>query len=150
MLPIVYRVLVPGMLVTVLCGISAFFEYQSYIKSKKKSKKKRSEAIIYLIICLCGLSLAVYNSFDLVCKDYVTQQGTYLYYHRDREVYIEKLYFSVDGSDEYCYEFSWNTKQLEEGKQYKFTYAKRTMMLISIDEIETKTQEDDTSVLSKS
>lgn len=145
---IVYRIFVPGILCMILSGVFAFFEFRSYKKLKKKEKKlgyriKKTALIVYIMMSLLGGSLAVYGSFDLILKDYVTLQGTYSHNYRGKELYINEIHFLVNNSDHSCSAFLSDAKDLEIGKEYEYTYSKRTEMLLSIKEIQ-KTEEDDT------
>lgn len=119
-------------------GGGALYEFHSYrkLKGKENNKIKRNASYAFFAIALIGLSLSGYGGFDLILRDYVTQQGVYLSYDRGREIYIQKLFFSKNDINEFCYAFSWDTNELEIGKQCEFTYAKRTRMLISVEKID--------------
>lgn len=140
MWPVVYRILFPGVTLVVLSGMFSFFEFHAYKKKKRKkrNKSKRNTSLVWLIVSLFSLFYTTYCSMDLILKDYIIQQGTYMYYNRGREVYIQKVFFSVNDSKEFCYTFTNVSKNMKPGKQYKIVYAKRTLMLISIEENNTE------------
>ncbi len=137
MWPIVYRVLYPGIFGGILWGLMAFFGFRSYKKKKKKdkSKGKRNASIACLIISLFSFSVSAYDVWDVILQDFETQEGTFVKYYREWELYTRHIFFTVDNDEESCHAFSWDVNHLEAGKQYRFTYGKRTGMLISVEEV---------------
>ena len=127
---IVYRIIVPGILLIAIFCFAAFRGYKSY--KKKKSTKKKIAIFAYLCIALIGLVLSFIASLDLIYQDFIFENGQYKEYHRNRDV-IE-LIFNVKGEDERCFIFPTELRKfdLHEGDTYQFIYAKRTGMLISI------------------
>lgn len=100
---------------------------------KKEIKVKKTHGIIWSVIAAFSLIFAMYCSFDLILKDFVTRYGTYEYSNRDKDLLI--LWFSVSDGQDSCHTFKKNGKNIEEGTRYKFVYSKRTRMLIYIEEI---------------
>lgn len=142
MWPIIYRILIPGTLIVIVSVVLGILELHRYKKNKKKEKKQYKNiiaAVVYLGISIFGAFLTVDGSLDLVLQDFTTHTGTLLKTYRGREIYIYELYFSADSGKQYndfCYTFSSVVRgnQITEGKIYKFTYAKRTCMLLDIKE----------------
>ena len=135
MWPIIYRILFPSVFVVIFFGTTAVILCYRYLKLPEKRKPSKKAAMVFSAIALLGLFLAGYDSFDLILQDFVTQEGVYMHYYRGREVYINEIYFSTNDGSDFCYAFNMDTKDLTEGNQYKFTYGKRTRMLISVAEI---------------
>lgn len=86
--------------------------------------------------CLCmilvSFSFAVYDSFDLILQDYVTEQGYYLREYRDRLGW--NLHFKENGEVKTIFA-THGYDELVSGTQYEYTYAKRTNMLLDIHEV---------------
>ena len=135
---IIYRVLVPGILVSILFGL---FLLREIFHSKKKTASKNHRRLVLLYSCVIVLSLilSAYSSLDLVFRDFKVQEGVYVKDYRGKEVYIKEFLFLFDDEDDTvsCYSFSGsdNAKSLKQGKRYIVTYAKRTHMLLSVDEV---------------
>ena len=104
--------------------------------SSKKAKEARNIVIFFSFWFLLASWLAVDGSMDLVLKDFITHEGIYSHVHRGKEVYISELCFLINGEQDHCDAFSKDSKDLEEGARYRYTYAWRTGMLISIEKIE--------------
>lgn len=89
--------------------------------------------------CLCmilvSFSFAVYDSFDLILQDYVTEQGYYLREYRDRLGW--NLHFDENGEVKTIFA-THGYDELVSGTQYEYTYAKRTNMLLDIHEVAEK------------
>lgn len=137
MWPIIYRILVPGITLSVVAGLISLSSFRALKKGYKgkKTKKIKAEAVVFLMLSLFGLSIALYHSMDLIFKDFVTIQGVYSHYYRGKEIYMREIFFSTDNHDEFCYTFFDRMSDLEPGKQYEIVYAKRTLMMISVHEI---------------
>lgn len=141
MWPIIYRMFYPFLAAAVAFCLWAFFIYKSYKSSKRKMKKhkedkkrKKAEIIILLSVALLSISVGGYYSLDLILQDFVTQTGIYdtLYYDHD----LRKICFDVNGESESVLALGSYTKGLIEGYEYKFTYAKRSGMLLAIDRVD--------------
>lgn len=140
MQPIVRAILYPWVLAIIVFSIAAIVNYREMKKRiirRNKDLKRRKKMIITGCLCmiLVSFSFAVYDSFDLILQDYVTEQGYYLREYRDRldwNLHFEengevKTIFATHGYDE-----------LVPGTQYEYTYAKRTNMLLDIHEVAEK------------
>ncbi len=92
-----------------------------------------------IIGCLCmilvSFSFVVYDSFDLILQDYVTEQGYYLREYRDRLGW--NLHFKENGEVKTIFT-THGYDELVPGTQYEYTYAKRTNMLLDIHEVAEK------------
>lgn len=135
---ILYRIIFPGLVVSIIFALLAFFDYRVYKKRKMQGKQtltKKWKIVIFIAIALFGLFLSGFYTLDLILQDYVTQQGVYNKTYRGREVYIQELYFISGDHLEHCTAFAFDHKvqNLEIGENYKFTFAKRTGMLIAIE-----------------
>lgn len=141
MWPIIYRILVPYVLVFVLFFLLAIFEFKAYKKRKQKTKgrdnynKYKAYIIFYTTLSILGFSLAVYDSFDLIKKDFVTYQGIYDGCYRGRELYMREMEFWVDDEKITLYTFRETANKLKEGTEYKVTSGKRTGMIIAVEEV---------------
>lgn len=97
---------------------------------------KINKSIIFLLSLLTAFSLccSCYFSLDLVLKDFVTESGMYVKSHREN--FYERVFFDT-GKDKYqgYNVFSNNETDLflEKGFFYKYVYAKRTGVLISVE-----------------
>ena len=76
--------------------------------------------------------MSIYGSLDLIKKDFITQKGVYQKYYRGYEVYIREAQFDVNGRIETVDMFPSDSRNMEKGQLYEFTYAKRTDMLLDI------------------
>lgn len=140
MWPIIYRILYPMLTAAVGFSIWAFLDYRSYKSAKKRMEKhkddkkhKMVEIALLFGVAFLGLYMAGYYSLDLIFQDFVTQTGIYdrLYYDHD----VHKVFFDVNGESESVFALRSYTRELIEGEQYNFTYAKRTGMILNIDKI---------------
>lgn len=138
MWPIIYRIIVPSGLCFIVFLIIAVRNIRKYIRCKNIAKvtnrKKILDIVLSLIITVFSLLFAVYCSQDLIYRDYSTQQGIFESEFRDREIYMSKLIFNVDGEQKSCHAFvsTLREKNLQKGQVYQFTYARRTGMLLEI------------------
>ena len=103
MWPIIYRILVPGITLSVVAGLISLSSFRALKKGYKgkKTKKIKAEAVVFLMLSLFGLSMALYHSMDLIFKDFVTIQGVYSHYYRGKEIYMREIFFSTDNHDEF-------------------------------------------------
>ena len=116
MWPIIYRILYPYIFCFVLMSIFAAVSFHGYYKvknKKKRDKSKKTHGIIWSVIAAFSLIFAMYCSFDLILKDFVTRYGTYEYSNRDKDLLI--LWFSVSDGQDSCHTFLKNGKNIEEG-----------------------------------
>lgn len=93
--------------------------------------------MLSLFMTLFSIGFVSYCSQDLIYRDFITQQGIFERQYRDREVYMTKLFFNVNGEQEYCHTFVSTVREnnFQKGQIYQFTYAKRTGMLLEISRI---------------
>ena len=115
--------------------ISACMLYFSIIISTK-TKKRKLTCFFALLTALCVI-LCGYYSLDLVCKDYITEIGTYHHSYRSNDCY---RYFFDTGKDKYQGYSVFSKEQLnglipEKGELYEYVYAKRTRVLLDIEKI---------------
>ena len=141
--PLLYGIFLP-ISIAIGFAVVAVIRYKKYMKtSSKKNPLKRIlvEVIACVVVSCIGIMLALYGSGDLIFHDYISVTAIYDGYNRGREVYIHHIYF-FDGDNDYsCNTFSFTTKDLKEGRRYKFVYGKRTRMLISVQLDDAETHE---------
>ncbi len=133
MWPIVYRVLYPGILVFVIFACYAFFKFRAF--SRRRAKSYLRDGIIAICVSVFGLGLSVYFSGDLLFKDFITAEGTFIDYTRDNDV--RELKFLVDGElkEVKILVSEYSALSPEAGEYFVFTYAIRTNMVLSIERI---------------
>lgn len=146
-IPIVYRVLRSGVAPCIMFLVILIYQWYRYRKLANNRKKERGVVASKIRNCklLIGVSLIVvvftfllsaYYSLDLVSKDYITMRGEFVGLHR-RELGVNQLSFSTD-DDIVSVELLHNHPELEydieSGHEYVFTYAKRSMMVLSIEQ----------------
>lgn len=137
---IIYRIIVPSGLCFIVFLIIAVHNIRKYIGCKNTVKainKKILDIVLSSIITVFSLLFALYCSQDLIYRDYISQQGIFESEFRDREIYMSKLVFNVDGEQESCHTFVSTLREnnLQKGQVYQFTYARRTGMLLEISKI---------------
>lgn len=118
-------------------SIAAIVNYKGMKKRiirRNKDLKRRKKMIITGCLCmiLVSFSFAVYDSFDLILQDYVTEQAYYLREYRDRLGW--NLHFDENGEVKTIFA-THGYDELVPGTQYEYTYAKRTNMLLDIHEV---------------
>ncbi|CDD27035.1 unknown [Firmicutes bacterium CAG:94] len=98
-------------------------------------KKRKTEVILSLSLCVVSFFYAVYLSSDLLFRDFITCEGVFQKYNRARyELVVWDVSFEIDGetSSFNLMNSVENIHSLVPGGTYKITYAKRTNMLLSI------------------
>ena len=130
----------------ILSGLFIFVYFRKYKRykandmktgnSSKKMKEARNVVIFFSFWLLLASWTVADESMDLVFKDFVTREGIYSHSYRAKEICVNKIFFLVNGEQDHCQAFSKDSKDLEEGARYRYTYAWRTGMLISIEKIE--------------
>lgn len=141
MWPIIYRLIIPCGLCFIVFLIIAIHNIRAYSRCKNTAKntkrKKLIDIVLSLLIVVFSFLFMAYCSQDLIYRDFITQQGIFEKQYRDREVYMTKLFFNVNGQQEYCHTFVSTVREhnFQKGQIYQFTYAKRTGMLLEISRI---------------
>lgn len=133
LLPIIYRIIYPGLLTFIVFFVFSFKDFSKYYF--EKSKKHLRDGIITLCSAIFALGLSIYYSRDLVYKDYITVDGTLIEHTRSNDV--QKLEFLVDGKimTVNILQFDYAELSLDEEYCFEFTYATRTNLILSIQQI---------------
>ena len=114
----------------------AFFAFHKFAKfGSKKIKAYFRDGIVALCVAIFGLGLSIYYSEDLIYKDFITAEGTLIDYARDNDV--RKLEFLADGEIITVKMLQSDYAKLSPnvGECFKFTYAIRTNIVLSIEPI---------------
>ena len=102
--PILYRIFVPFILLSVLMFVYGFKKLSknksraSPKKWKRMEKKRKTEVILSLSLCVVSFFYAVYLSSVLLFRDFITCEGVFQKYNRSRyELVVWDVSFEIDG-----------------------------------------------------
>ena len=140
MIPIIYRVAFPFLLLSIIALIEAGVQYRLWRKEKQRAKKtvrnKHKVIALFCLVAFVGLtSYSIYLSQDAILKDYVVCESVYIRGFRSvRSFGVWDVDFEIDEKTKRLnlLNSTEDIQNLTPNKSYTITYGKRTNMVISV------------------
>lgn len=141
MIPIIYRVAFPFLLLSIIALIEAVVQYRLWKKEKQRAKKQpvRNKHKVITLFCLAAFvgltSYSIYLSQDAILQDYVVCEGVYIRGFRSvRSFGVWDVDFEIDEKTKRLnlLNSTEDIQNLTPNKSYTVTYGKRTNMVISV------------------
>lgn len=153
MISILYKTFCPWICMLLCCAALFLFlgfrvktelkdfkrEMPQWAKNKIESSRKSSK-VTFGILAVLSLAMILYNSLDIVLRDFVTCDVTYIESDNGDFDNLTRVY-TFDANGETLRIHSLREKGcknylLEKGEKYTVTYSKRTQMIVDVDGVE--------------